>query len=174
MKTGFLYSGALALFAAFLVVSSGMARAGQEGHGGDPLAAEFVSTAQAVLTHLDASNELFPDLSDSDLRNLEIAIATTRIDTTDERLFDHLGDDVDARVTNDPLRPGRAKVIQINRGAFYRWLRHGAMLHRLVLHEYLWVIGKNDENYRISSRLEPVDLGGVLGGDLKRDICRDN
>ena len=50
----------------------------------------------------------------------------------------------------------------------------GAMLHRLVLHEYLWVIGLNDENYRISSRLEPLNLAPILAGDLKRDICREN
>ncbi len=154
---------------------AGAAYAGQEGHGGDPLAAEFATAGREVLKHLRDSNELAPDVTAEDLEGFDRALASTRIDPTDAKLFDRLGDDVDARVVHDPLRPGsRTRLIQINRAAFYDWLRRGAMLHRLVLHEYLWVIGKNDENYRISSRLEPLDLAPVLAGELKRDICREN
>jgi hypothetical protein len=150
-------------FAVGLGLGARVARAGQEGHGGDPLAAEFVTVGHQVLAHLQRSNDLAPDLDAAGLQKLQRALVTTRVDVVDMPLYDYLGDQVDARAIPDPLR-GHARarmVVQVNRRALYDWLEHGHGLNRLVLHEYLWVIGLDDQNYRLSARLtmtEPATL----------------
>jgi hypothetical protein len=161
-----------------LFTSAPVAHAGQEGHGGDPAAAEFVAKAWKLYNRLMAFNELYPDVTDADLDTLRAAIEATRVEAVPYQLQDHIGNVVVARVIPDPLRPVPAgqpqpQVIQVNRHGLYEFLRHGIDLTRLVLHEYLWVIGKNDENYRISGRLDLSDPDIFLNPSLTDDICRD-
>lgn len=174
--------GTNAFFAGVMLLNApvGMARTGQEGHGGDALAAEFVATGWQVEQYLEGSTDLGADFTAGDLLAFQDALRATRVDTVTFELEDSIGDRVDARVIRDPLRKGtRAApryVIQINRDAFYRWVKKGAALHRLVFHEYLWVMGKDDENYRISGKMhEPESFVGLgISPEMKETICHAN
>ena len=168
---------ALAALGLVATLASAPAQAGQEGHGGDPLAAEFVAKGWQLYEHLAMHNDLAPDLTFTDLEHLKSVLKTTRIEPVDYDLYDEYGASVQARVLPDPLiapKPSHQTplVIQVNRPGLYEFLRNGQDLSRLVLHEYLWIIGKDDANYKISSRLGQTVVD-PLPGDLKSDICRD-
>jgi hypothetical protein len=125
---------------------------GHESHGGDRLASIFVSKGYRIYAHLLSLDPATAPLAPADIARLRDALESTRVDPVDDTLKDSAGDVVDARVIDDPLYKGR-KLIQLDRGRWEEWLGTGADVFRLVFHEYLWVLGFDDANYRISNQL---------------------
>ncbi len=129
---------------------------GHESHGGDRLASIFVSKGYRIYAHLMALDPGLAPLAAGDIARLRDALEATRIDPVDLKLVDSAGDQVDARVIDDPLYRGR-KAIQLDRARWEDWFSKGADVYRLVFHEYLWVLGFDDANYRISNQLGLFD-----------------
>jgi hypothetical protein len=119
------------------------------GNGGEYLATEFT----AVATRIQEGLARYPDAEGLfrliDRSQLAVAIAVTRIDVVDTELFDRFGNAVDCRTIDDP-RQSDKKLVQLNRSRMDALFSRGARLERLVLHEYLHVLGVPDENYQVS------------------------
>ncbi len=124
----------------------------QESHGGDRLASIFVAKGYVVYIHLTKLAESARLLSEEEMKRFDDALMTTRIDPVAGPIKDTAGDAIEARNMDDPLYPGR-KVIELDRDIWERHFASDADVFRLVFHEYLWVIGLDDANYRISNRL---------------------
>jgi len=124
----------------------GLAEAGNDnGNGGDGYAAEFVATAKTAVRLLKnhPTDESIPDYG-IDLKQFETAVKTTAVHS-EERLF---LDDQEVDAINYPQK----KLIKISRS---RWkeLRSNDQeqaRYRLVIHEYLFIIGIDDQQYRVS------------------------
>jgi hypothetical protein len=143
--------------AALLVAVCGLsgrasARAGNEGpHGGDFMKAVFIIRAYEVLDALQTVPANAALLPAATVALLPHDIDETPIDTVDDRLYDD-GAEVDALTSDDATSP-TGKSIRLNRARWERLLSQQADLHVLVFHELLWVLGENDQNFRISRRL---------------------
>jgi hypothetical protein len=137
---------------------------GTETHGGDKLASLFIAKGYRIFDHLSALGPEEAILMPQELDALLEALRTTRVDPVDHPLTDSAGDVVEARTSDDPLHPGR-KLIELDRARWETSFSRGADVYRLVFHEYLWALGLDDGNYRLSNRLRLVDtpmdgLGG--------------
>ena len=124
------------------------------GSGGDPLAVEFTMRAKFVLNVLNQRGRFHSILSSTDRSSFSQAIIDTRVELTDALLTDRFGSRVIGLVTIDPKRPGKM-MIHVNRTGYLSGGAPGGQnLNQFVFHEYLWVLGKNDLNYRISDQLD--------------------
>lgn len=143
---------------------------GQESHGGDPLALEFAATATEVIAQLTASGELREHIASTDLAAMRAELDHTRIVISDAELYVD-GQPVAVKHTVDHGEQGTAQHrIEINRNKLYDWLQRGGDLRRIVFHELLWLIGKDDSGYRIS-RLLRNQQRLDLSRDLIDNIC---
>jgi hypothetical protein len=142
-----------ALLAAVILFSTSVCFGAQftdghgEGNGGDAYAAEW--TARAHMLYQDLKKLRPEERLGLDLRALRGAIISTHVISTEEPL-QHDGELVDA------LNFPEERRIEFSR---QRWDALAgspvafAREYGLILHEYLDVIGMNDEGYRISSRI---------------------
>ncbi|MEK2690389.1 hypothetical protein [Bdellovibrio sp. GT3] len=129
------------LLSACLILLSLAAQAGPRvvGNGGDHVSLEFVELARQVYYKI-----LYSEHKDFDVDSLEAAIASTKIQSTDEQLI------LDG-VPKDAINYPSQKRIIFNRKA---WSQMNLELRSLlVLHEYLGVMGINDSTYSVSTRL---------------------
>lgn len=135
---------------------------GQESHGGDRIASLFVAKGYRVYDYLASLTAEEAVLNGDEMYAFLMALKRTRVDPVEGPLMDSVGDVVDARVLDDPLIPGQ-KLIQLDSQRWEEALSHGEDVYKLVFHEYLWVIGLDDQNYRISNKLRIVEpsVGGV-------------
>ncbi len=124
-----------------LILMAIPAQAGREtGNGGDAIAIEFKTTALQVVAAINAGQTpMFPEVS---TRLLQTAIGETKL-TVKDHVFVN-GAEKDA--ANYPAQ----KLIEISRT---RWLSDSSRKQALVFHEYLGIMGVDDSNYAISSRL---------------------
>lgn len=137
---------------------------GQETHGGDQLASIFVAKGYRVYLRLTEMDPTVSPLPAAGIARFLAALNDTRVDPVDHPLMDSQGDVVAARTGPDPLRPGHM-VIELDRKRWEEWFSKGVDVYRLVFHEYLWAIGEDDANYRMSNRLDLYDNPpGGLGG----------
>ncbi len=115
------------------------------GNGGDGNAAEFILTAKTAM-------ELMKKISPSNLQGINIdafsgAILNTEVHSKDQLILD--GHEVDA--INYPKK----KLIEVSRSRWSTLRGETETISRfnLVLHEYLFIMGLNDSQYRISQKL---------------------
>lgn len=130
------------------------ALANEVGNGGDYVATEFIARAHVVLAKLQDKADGLITLDQ--VQSLKIAILDTAVESSDVPISDRFGRRVDARVVDDPANPGK-KLIQLDRERWLQYLASRESIYRLVFHEYLWVIGVDDTNYRISIHLSIDD-----------------
>lgn len=142
--------------------------AGQESHGGDPLSLEFLRQADIVLTALSNRSVSISGISMQDVWRMRRELSRTRVVGVELPLYVN-GRSVMVKYTrldNDRIR----HEVTIHRSSLYEWLRSGGSIRHLVLHEMLWMIGKDDTNYRISRKAR-FTTDATTGDDLVRDIC---
>lgn len=138
-------------FGLWILLWASSALANGVGNGGEYLSLEFTRLGREVFLALtqSPSREI---LTDDQLKNFDIAIDETRVDAVKGPVIDSYGREVDARVVFDKLY--EETVIEINRMTWPNFITIRGRSHRLVFHEYLRVLGIDDDNYSISSRLE--------------------
>jgi len=127
----------------------------ENGHGGDAIAANFVSIAYDVLSDLYTE-----PIKEIDTKRLSQAISKTSVRSSKDKLFDiTAGAQVDA--INHPTK--KVPEIVVSRK---RWgsIREVYQKRRLVLHEYLNIMGVNDKKYEVSSL---IDRAKICGHELK-------
>jgi hypothetical protein len=135
----------------FLSVFSQNGFAGQNGNGGDGYAAEFTYTGRMSVEIL--SKKDLSSVPEFDLDKFMAVVTTTKVYTVDNVYID--GEEVDA--VNYPDK----KIIEIGRN-HWRELRDESLTaarFRLVIHEYVSIMGLNDSTYQISTKI--VDLLSV-------------
>lgn len=126
------------------------------GNGGDQIATEFRAGALDVYDILK-SDLIKPRLLSADhISRFKSAIEDTRIDVTNQVLVEAGGLTVDARVIQDPVFPHK-QMIQLYRPSWTRFLQNMTQSYRLIFHEYLWVIGIDDHQNRVSAKLKVPD-----------------
>lgn len=140
-------------FLCVLYVQSSTAQANGVGNGGDQIATEFRAGALSVYEILSSALESKKLLTKQQLGRLKVAIEETRIDVTNQILVEAEGLTVDARVIRDPMYPNK-KMIQLYRPTWSDYLENITKSYRLIFHEYLWVIGVDDHQNRISAKLK--------------------
>jgi hypothetical protein len=126
----------------FLLLSNSWSR-GQEGHGGDIIVSEFLILATEVGESLKGlGNSILP--TDTFVEQYEEALLNTKVSSAD-RVY--LGEqEVDA--INFPYEDNPKIIV-----ARERWLDNrinNIQRKRLVLHEYLSIMGYDDQRYQLS------------------------
>lgn len=135
---------------------------GQETHGGDRLASIFVAKGYRIYDYLVRPSTIDHILTAEQAADFFAALRSTRVEPVVGPLLASPGAIVNARNLEDPLFPGQ-KLIQLDQKIWETFFSRGDDVNRLVLHEYLWVIGIDDQNYQISNRLALVEnpIGGL-------------
>jgi ankyrin repeat protein len=134
------------VFSLIFLLFSLTAQAGQEGHGGDAVAYEFIETARGIAEGLERTRlDSLPSPEFSvDLRRV-IGKTLVRSD---------VGINLDGIEVDAINYPGKnPPLILVNRN---RWFQYTSQFHRkriLVLHEYLSILGIPDTRYEISAEL---------------------
>lgn len=129
------------------------------GNGGDPLALAFVSKGYD-LNHFIAQGGGEGLSEPVDLERFSLALLDARIEMVDHPLTDMFGASVTAKYySDDPMNPGKP-LIQVRRDYWKELLESDSLgeSYRFVFHEYLWVMEKNDANFRISATLDYLKL----------------
>ena len=126
------------------------------GHGGDPLAAEFVARGYDILAKLNHSGSTI--LETRDLERFAAALKTTRIELVDDPISDPEGGSVTSVVLPDPNHPG-FKYIRLHKSSWSNLLKGEVQINRYVFHEYLRVIDVEDSHYEVSSKLSQLAAG---------------
>lgn len=137
-----------------LAMHAQIVSANEVGNGGDYIASEFIARAHVVLAKMQADSDDL--ITPEQVQHLATAVLETGVESSDVPISDVFGRRVDARVVNDPANPGK-KLIQLDRERWLQYLASRENIYRLVFHEYLWVIGIDDTNYRISIHLNVDD-----------------
>jgi len=135
---------------------------GSVDNGGEYLALKFT---QIGFEAISAMMKLSPNeaiLNLQNLKRLEKAATTTRVDAIKGPILDNSGRQVDARFIENDGKP----LIEIDEDRWPSFLEDRDTSHRLVIHEYLRVIRLNDDNYRISARLEQGTAKEILHGKV--------
>lgn len=163
----------LAIFAVFFTLPASVDATTpqwKESHGGDPLALEFVARAWKLTEDLATANGLEEIITAEDVAHMQDELKRTSVVVLDTDLY------VNDRVVTikhtgeyDPDGSLRHKI-EINRHLLYDWLQRGGGLRRIVFHELLWLIDKDDTDYQISRRLKNNSQANI-GVDLTRSIC---
>lgn len=127
----------------------------ENGHGGDAIAASFVSTAYEVLT------DLYSDpIVEIDAKKLALAISKTSVRSSEKKLIDS-----STRAQVDAINHPDKKLpeIVVSRS---RWNsnKDEYKKRRLVLHEYLNIMRINDKRYEVSSL---IDRARICEHDLR-------
>ncbi len=140
------------LFIAVAVSLSAQAKTGNEGSGGGDLRAmQFVKVADKIAEYLENGKNPPNALKEIDLKALRQAIDKTTVESTSEVLSLPSGESVSA-VTKDALNWFSKKRIVFNREA-WDVIPDGSRRAALVLHEYLGIMGIDDQNYGYSRLL---------------------
>ena len=142
---------------------------GQESHGGDPLSLEFLMQADIVLDALSKRSVTISAITMQDVWRMRRELSSTRVVGVESPLYVN-GRSVMAKYTRLDNGKVRHEVV-IHRSSLYEWLRSGGSIRHLVLHEMLWMIGKDDTNYRISRKAR-FTTDATTGDDLIKDICK--
>lgn len=137
------------------------------GNGGDYLSSEFIARGHKIYDYLRKGNLI---LSREDLQEFADALPNTPVESTDEPLYDHNHIQVDARTIDNPN--GLGKMIQLYRPRWTDYHIRQSNVYKLVFHEYLWVLGLDDTNYRISNNLKLADGDLPLLRGLPQGIYR--
>lgn len=131
-------------FALLLPIASLAQTSGEKGNGGDFIRQAFISRGKQIVAFLDANEG-----KAGFLRRNRLSAAALRgvlnievVKVSDEALIDNGGSSVDAI--------GTLKKIVLNEASWKAYLMKGLRLDRMILHEMLRAVGKNDDNYRIS------------------------
>lgn len=115
------------------------------GNGGDVIAAEFNSIARTAIHFL--KSKPLSNLEKTIIQSVESRIDTTLLVTVSEKLI------LNGREVDAINYPGEDKIL-ISKD---RWgqirLRNPAERTLIVLHEYIWIAGFNDQNYDFSTKL---------------------
>lgn len=119
------------------------------GHGGDPLAIEFISRGHEIVALLKG-NPRSP-LNVSQISKLESAVKNTPIVLVESLEPDPVGGLVIARCVDDS-KSASGKTIQLWKEKWKQTLQDSKNVNRLVFHEYLRAIGlgESDKHYEIS------------------------
>lgn len=117
----------------------------------DPLVGEFLARGYFALDALEKDRKIAL-LNDAEIIKFHEALRVTAVEFVDEQLFDNEQKRVGAVTEPNPDEPA-LKRIRVNRQDWIEGKRGNPDLLRLVLHEYLRVIGKFDDNYVLSVRL---------------------
>jgi hypothetical protein len=127
--------------------------------GGDWYAMDFVFTGRDLVRWLrDIGHPELPAALTADA--LEQTVDTTFVESTDDKLT--IGN-----ATKDAINYPTQKKILINRDAWSR-IESAFDRNKLVLHEYLGIMGIADDKYQISSK-----VGAIEGPPLKGPpICK--
>lgn len=115
------------------------------GNGGDVIASEFNSIARTAVYFLKSKS--LTAIEKNIVKNIEVKMDTTMLVSVSEKLILN-GREVDA--INYPIE--NKILISKNRWEQIR-LRNPAERALIVLHEYIWITGVNDQNYNFSTSL---------------------
>lgn len=130
---------AFLILVSFVLTTSSAFAVKVVGNGGDTYAIEFVSVASDILDYLEVSG------SDGlDLAQLKDVMKTTKVESTDKALSLK-------GVPKDAINYPTEKRILFNRLAWGN--AKEAQKPRLVLHEYLGILGVDDSSYARSTEL---------------------
>jgi hypothetical protein len=119
--------------------------AGQETHGGDIAVSLFMGVTHKSLECIISHNTYFPN--EFFVIELESMINRVKVYSVDRTFINE--NEVDAINNRDIMNP----IIRLNRS---RWLSENltdVLRARLVIHEFLSLLGYDDSNYQISFQL---------------------
>ncbi|MGE0525512.1 MAG: hypothetical protein AB7G93_06245 [Bdellovibrionales bacterium] len=139
------WSGALWL--SFWLLIPNLSYAGWDnGNAGDAFVSEFILTARDVVQRLDLLEH--NEVAKEEVDCLRAAIKTTEV-VSEEDLFlrGYERDAINHYPEKSLIRVSRARWRQ------YRRPTETKSRIRIVMHEYLWICGKKDDNYEHSDRL---------------------
>jgi hypothetical protein len=129
---------------------TGLAHAGEKGNGGDFIRQVFIERGKQIVSFLEKRESRISffrsnGVSPRALRNvLRIEVITVSSDP----LTDNRGSAVDAL--------GSVGKIVLDQSAWRTYIIKGVTLDRMILHEALRAIGKNDDNYVISGKAPEI------------------
>jgi len=123
------------------------------GNGGDSLALEFIKRGRYVVLMLETNQQNAGLLSAAEIADFKAIIEVTRIVVVDHELTDSNAAPVMALTSEDPINSNK-RWVRLNVGRWKEALKSPLNLNQTVFHEYLWVLGKDDTNYGISSKLQ--------------------
>lgn len=132
-------------------------------NGGEYLAVKFTTIGYEVLSALKKLKPEEAILNLQELKRMEGALVSTRVDAVNGPIYDNAGKTVDARFVNDSSKP----TIEFDQQKWEGFLENSADMYRLVFHEYLRVMRVNDDNYRVSARLESGLVNEILLGRVQ-------
>ena len=152
------------------------AQAHRVGNGGDHIRASFIQVGQAVIDFLQTTQQGADLVKNAKLNvhDLEATLDIEQIQVADGTLRDNSGSIVDAI--------GEPHSIQLQKEAWFDHFEKNHDVFYLVFHEMLRSASVNDDNYRISSALNPfpvslrfptkvVPLLPLIKEDLLTPIC---
>lgn len=120
---------------------------GDRGNGGDTYASEFVAAAYGILQWLHEH-----PVAEIKTESLALVILQTKVYSQDQLTLE--GQTVDA-INYPKAKPAR---IEINRQRWDQIRDDEYRQWRLVLHEYLPILGIDDRNYQVSRKLDSSQI----------------
>ena len=129
-----------------LEATSASARSGHESNGGNLVKSNFISWARVIHSYIDDSAASVAMLSESQLQAFLTAIESTDVKpiSGNEPFLDNRGRVVQARVVVDTTQ-GERELIELDQEYWITASPKDPGVCRLVLHEYLRVIGVDDD-----------------------------
>lgn len=128
------------------------AQAHRVGNGGDHIRASFIQVGQAVIEFLETTQQGAALVKNAHLNvhDLEATLDIEQIAVEDQTLRDNSGSIVEAL--------GEPHSIRLQKEAWFNHFEKNHDVFYLVFHEMLRSASVNDDNYRISSALNPFPM----------------
>lgn len=136
------------------------ALAERESHGGDDVEADALGTLGDISDWLNRYQKHFEFDVPFTAAEFKSWIQRVSIETVDDKLF-ATGDDRERVAVNFP----KLRIIKINR-ELYRGISDARQKWRLLIHEMIFIMGKEEKKYEISSKI--VDIAMPLPGALAK------
>ena len=148
------YQTLFAIALAIVAIGRGAYAGNGVGNGGDSLAVIFTQMGQHVVQLLERGLVLSNTqlLTSNEVVSLKNTVENTRVYSVDGPILDVFGKQVEARIVRDD---GTTQHIEIDRSRWQALLGTDPKKgYPLAFHEYLRVLGKDDDKYQISGKLE--------------------
>lgn len=138
------------------------AEAAHENNGGNLVVVQFIATARDIQAHLEEAQGTIRLLNDAELGRFAQVIDDTRVEPVSEALTDQFGQRADATVEDDDFHVGQKKI-RIWEPAWRQFLAAPITkgVYILVFHEYLRVMGYNEDQQPLSNKLDMGSGHGV-------------
>ncbi|MGE0173252.1 MAG: hypothetical protein AB7T49_10715 [Oligoflexales bacterium] len=143
------------------------------GNGGNIVAGEFAKRAYTALSYLShlPDDQWIADFNRDKLPLLKEAVKLTPVQVVQKDFLDNKGNKVDAKVEPDPKSPN-GKKIMLHEESWQKLFNSSLASSHIILHEYLRVIGIDDDQFKISSQINFPNADPRWGNpcDYEKDI----